>query len=49
MQNISKKSLDIISKSFDLDINFDTSPAYGFSEEILGNCFKNKRDKVILC
>lgn len=49
--NISKKkSLDIISKSFDLGINFfDTSPAYGFSEEILGNCFKNRRDKVILC
>lgn len=49
--NISKKkSLDIISKSFDLGINFfDTSPAYGFSEEILGTCFKNKRDKVILC
>ena len=48
--NISKKkSLDIISKSFDLGINFfDTSPAYGFSEEILGNCFKNKRDSQYL-
>ena len=40
---------EILNKSYDKGINFyDTSPAYGYSETILGNVFKNKRDKIIL-
>ena len=47
--NISKKiAKNIIAKAFDLGVNlFDTSPTYGFSQKILGEYFKKKRDKII--
>lgn len=47
---ISKRnSSNIISKAYDLGVNFyDTSPTYGFSQSLLGSCFKKKRDKVVL-
>ena len=39
----------ILNKSYDKGINYyDTSPAYGYSESILGNVFKNRRDKIII-
>ncbi len=47
---ISKKSAkNIIAEAYNLGINyFDTSPTYGFSQEILGDYFKKKREKVFL-
>lgn len=46
-----KNSLDALNKAFDLGLNFfDTADVYGWghAEELLGKCFKGKRDKVIL-
>ncbi len=45
---ISKKAAkNIIAEAYNLGINyFDTSPTYGFSQEILGDYFKKKREKV---
>ncbi len=47
---ISKKGAkNIIAEAYNLGINyFDTSPTYGFSQEILGDYFKKKREKVFL-
>ena len=47
---ISKKAAkNIIAEAYNLGINyFDTSPTYGFSQEILGDYFKKKREKVFL-
>ena len=42
-----KDSLNIISKAHDFGINlYDTSPTYGFSQNLLGSYFKKKRDKI---
>ena len=43
-----RDSSNIISKAYDLGVNFyDTSPTYGFSQNLLGSCLKKKRDKVV--
>ena len=44
-----KKIIEILNKSYDYGVNYyDTSPAYGRSENFLGEVFKNKRDKIII-
>ena len=47
---ISKKvAKNISAEAYNLGINyFETSPTYGFSQEILGEYLKKKREKVIL-
>jgi aryl-alcohol dehydrogenase-like predicted oxidoreductase len=45
-------SIKTLEAAFDVGINFyDTAPSYGqgSSEKIVGEAFKNKRDKVIIC
>jgi aryl-alcohol dehydrogenase-like predicted oxidoreductase len=43
------ESLRAIDRAIDLGINFfDTCPGYGDSEEILGQAFKGRRDKVVI-
>ena len=40
-----RDSSNIISKAYDLGVNFyDTSPTYGFSQNLLGSCLKKKRE-----
>ena len=49
---ISKKEISkILGKAYESGINFyDTSPAYGKSETLIGNEFqKKRRDKILLC
>ena len=49
---ISKKEISkILGKAYEMGINFyDTSPAYGKSENLIGKEFeKKKRDKILLC
>ena len=45
-----KRSLNILDKAFDMGINlFDTSPTYGDSQKLIGQCFKRNREKIIIC
>lgn len=49
---ISKKEISkILGKAYEMGVNFyDTSPAYGKSETLIGNEFQNKnRDKILFC
>jgi len=49
---ISKKEISrILSKAYELGVNFyDTSPAYGRSESLIGNEFATKkREKILIC
>jgi len=49
---ISKKEIsNILGKAYELGVNFyDTSPAYGRSESLIGNEFgTNKREKILIC
>ena len=44
-----KEIIKILNRSFEKGINYyDTSPAYGKSENFIGEVFKNKRDKIII-
>lgn len=45
-----KQAVDLLHEAVAQGINlFDTAPAYGASEEILGKAFEHRRDDVLIC
>lgn len=44
------EAVKLLNEALDNGINFfDTARAYGNSEKLIGNAFKNKRDDVVIC